>query len=79
MADTHRCPARGCAVPVPNAMLACRAHWALVSPETKRRVYSTWRARCRRVRGAVQAHMRACDAAEAEMNAAIGQAEADGA
>lgn len=68
LATTHRCPADGCTVDVPFHMLACAPHWRLVSPETKRRVYSAWR------HGTVEAHVTARAQAVDEMNARIADA-----
>jgi hypothetical protein len=36
----HLCHARDCKVPVPERMLMCAPHWAMVPRELKRRVWS---------------------------------------
>ena len=68
LAHTHRCPADGCVVDVPFERLACAPHWRLVSPGTKREVYSAWRY------GTVEAHTKARAKAVDEMNARIADA-----
>jgi hypothetical protein len=64
--STHRCPADGCVRQVPHHQLACSRHWALVSPDTKRRVYRTYRA------DDLLAHRAAIIQAGHEINAALG-------
>lgn len=69
MADTpsigsgkHACPKDGCEVMVGRNILACRTHWYQVTPETRRRVNSTWRS------SDIGAYLAAREAAVAEMN-----------
>jgi hypothetical protein len=62
----HTCPADGCDRQVPYRQLACPKHWALVSTDTKKQVYRTYRA------GNTIAHLRAITQARHEINAALG-------
>lgn len=39
----HKCHAVDCEVVVPERMLMCKAHWAMVSKRTKQRVYIFYR------------------------------------
>lgn len=39
----HVCPGFGCDRQIPFGVLACRKHWARVSPATKRAVLDQWR------------------------------------
>lgn len=59
----HPCPYRGCPARMPRSVLACRKHWALVSPDTKREVYATWKG------GDLEAYMSARAEAVEQMNA----------
>jgi len=40
--DTHQCPARGCARPVPPGMLMCPADWRRVPKPLQRAVWAAW-------------------------------------
>lgn len=40
----HHCHASGCGAHVNPEMLMCRRHWFMVSAETRRRVWATYRA-----------------------------------
>lgn len=59
----HECPRNGCVRRVGDEMLACRTHWYLVSPATRRRVWTTYKA------GDVDEHREAMADAISEMNA----------
>lgn len=59
---THECPKDGCTRRVQQHQLACRAHWYLVSPATRREVYAAYRS------GEFGRHAAAMDAAISEMN-----------
>lgn len=43
--DTHECPHNTCTRRVKPNLLACRDHWALVTPATQREVYAAYRVR----------------------------------
>lgn len=59
---THECPKDGCSRRVSRSQLACKAHWAWVSPPVQREVYAAYRS------GDVGRHVAAMEAAIAEMN-----------
>lgn len=65
MSSTHDCAAPGCTVQMPHDKLMCLKHWRMVSPETQREVWATWR----RVHRDPEAYRAAREKAIAEVDA----------
>lgn len=42
MPTTHKCPHEYCQVQCPRNRVACREHWSLVSPDTRKELFEEY-------------------------------------